>query len=119
MASLGRNVKLHLAERDRARFNRVMTEVFGATLLSPSDHLDVYRLEGTGIGVEIVADDAAASPRDARTLGTWLEIVVDDPALTKASLAAHEIHPFPYADTMHDYFQLPGGQAFRIAGRSG
>ncbi|MFO0613033.1 MAG: hypothetical protein U0414_10615 [Polyangiaceae bacterium] len=119
MASLGPNVKLHLPERERASFNRVMTEVFGATVLTPSENTDIYVLEGTRVGVEVVSDAAALDPRDARTKGTWFEILVDDTAATRAALATRGLTPFPYADKIHDYFQLPGGQALRIAGRSG
>lgn len=115
MARFGRNLKLTVAERYRAKVGAVLGEVFGAELSQPQPQIDIYRLaDGFQIGVFAVADDEALADGALRR-APWLELEVEDVEQTRAALARLGIEPFEYYDRTHLYFQMPGGPAFRLA----
>lgn len=115
MAKLGLNVKFRIGEKDRARLKAVMLDAFGAPSRT-TERFEIFDLGGCNFGAEVVADSAAPSPSTVKEQGAWLEIVVDDTAKARETLAKHGIVPFEYTDKRHDYVQLPGGLAVRIAG---
>ena len=117
MAKLGPNVKLRVPMSERSRLKDVMLDVFEAKLAMSNDRMDIFDLEGTSFGVEVIADASALSAAGAKEHGTWLEFVVDDPSRTRERLEGAGIGAFEYADKKHDYYQLPGGQVVRIAAR--
>jgi hypothetical protein len=117
MAKLGSNVKLRVPASRRSALRAVMVEVFGGTVAISDERIEVYDLEGSRIGAEVIDDDEALSPSEAKDKGTWLELVVPDPATTRASLAKVGVLPFQYVDEANDYYQLPGGQVVRVAPR--
>lgn len=114
MSKLGPNVKSHVTKSQRAALHQVMTAL-GAAPAGSTDRFEKFDLGGTSIGFEIVDDARAWSTEEARAKGTWLEIVVADPAATRDKLAELGVTPFEFVDPSHDYFQLPGGQVFRTA----
>ncbi len=65
--------------------------------------------------MEFVPDGAAPSDEHHQNGGTWVEFVVDDVNAAVAAIEALKIERLSYSDLDHPYFQLPGGQIFRLA----
>lgn len=83
------------------------------------DDFDAYTFEdGGSLGFYFVADDKALTPEQHREIGTWVEIDADDLDATEAALGEHGVTRFEYFDQGHRYFQLPGGQVFRLKSKS-
>ena len=119
MARLHTNLKsvAPLSVRDAVR--RVMTGAFGCEVSSPMEDFDAFTFEdGGSFGFYFVADDdKVLSPEQHREIGTWVEIDADDLDATEAALGEHGVERFEYFDQAHRYFQLPGGQVFRLKAR--
>ena len=117
MEKLGPNVKFRIGRGQRDELKRVMRDAFGVEAKS-SERFEIFDLEGTSLGAELVDDVAAPEPAFMKDQGTWLEVVVDDPVAVREALAKHGIRPFEYFDKTHAYVQLPGGQVVRVSKRA-
>jgi hypothetical protein len=115
MTKLGSNVRCVAAHEHREAIASLFTEALGATVMHPTSDLDVYVLEGSRVGVYFVAAERALTPAQHQTAGTWLELVVADVAATRDELVRRGLTPLDYPDREHVYFQVPGGQVFRLA----
>lgn len=115
MARFGSNMlmKTDAALRDPTR--AVFEGPLGCTRHTPNDTIDVFVFaDGGTIAVDYVAPERTLSAEQLRASGTWIEFAVDDEAATAAALeACTGVIPFSYV-TEHRYFQLPGGQVFRL-----
>lgn len=69
-----------------------------------------------GFSIVVHYNDQAL-PEAALKQSIWLELVSDNAAQLEREIQAFGIRPFDYFDEEHFYFQAPGGQVFRIAGR--
>lgn len=115
MAGIGLNHKVSVAKGLRSETRAFYEGALGTSLKSPTPLLDVFTFDdGANIGVFYVEAEEALSPAEAKR-ALWLEIEVDDPAVTSKAFAKLGIHPFDYVDKEHEYFQAPGGQALRLA----
>lgn len=114
---LGSNLKLTIDAARRAEVRSLFVDVFGAAPSQPAGDLEVYRLAGgANVGVYFVDAGEALSELDQRK-GAWLELAVDDAAAVAGKLRELGVAQIEYVDTAHDYFQIPGGPVFRLAGR--
>ena len=115
MAGIGLNHKVSLAKGLESATRALYEGVLGARVKSPAPHLEIFTFgDGANIGVFYVEPREALAPQELMR-ALWREIEVDDPAATSKALGALGIHPFEYVDKTHEYFQAPGGQAFRLA----
>jgi hypothetical protein len=115
MARLGPNIRSVAPVSMRKRVRSFWTDVFKCDHISPRDDLDVFLFaDGSRIGVFFVADDEALTNERHRVAGTWIEVLVDDAASTRAALTKQGLEPMQYFDKEHQYFQAPGGQVFRL-----
>ncbi len=115
MAAIGLNHKVHVAKGLRSETRALYEGALGASRKSPSPEIEVFTFgDGANLGVFYVEPGEALTPLEMKR-ALWLEIEVDDPAAVSRALGALGIRPFEYTDKEHEYFQAPGGQAFRLA----
>lgn len=94
----------------------VFENALGCTRMSPNDTIDLFGFDdGASIAVDYASDASEVlSPEQHKSMGTWIEIAVDDESATSAALKECEgVTSFTFV-TEHRYFQLPGGQVFRL-----
>jgi len=113
MSTLGKNLKI-TAPRSAQPQTRAMFDAFGATRLEPAPQLDVFKLDGTSIAFEYLAEADALTPAQMR-IAPWIEIVVDDVGRTTRALAALGCERLDYHDQEHPYFAAAGGLVLRLA----
>jgi len=78
--------------------------------------MDLVRLGGD-FGIGVVYDDSALSASD-RLNSIWLDLRTDDPEELKQKILAFGIKEIEFWDKEHFYFQAPGGQVFRLVGKT-
>jgi hypothetical protein len=83
--------------------------------ISPNNSIDLFGFEnGANIAVDYVEGDPPLSRDQHKNAGTWIELAVDDEEATAAALEASKgVSTFSFV-TPHRYYQLPGGQVFRL-----
>ncbi len=116
MAKLGSNMKMAVRDTHRGATRAVFEGVLGCERMSPNDTIDLFTLaDGASIAVDYKSTDAEVlTPAQHKDMGTWIEFDVDDEEATaKALEAADGVSAFSFV-TEHRYFQLPGGQVFRL-----
>ena len=115
MAKFGSNTKMSTASELREQTRTVFEGPLGCTRMSPNDSIDLFAFEdGASIAVDYVAADAVLSRTQHKEVGTWIELEVDDEEATAAELEKCEgVTSFTFF-TPHRYYQLPGGQVFRL-----
>ena len=115
MAKFGTNMKMTVSQDLREQTRAVFEGVLGCQRVSPNDTIDLFAFEdGASIAVDYVESGATLTPEQHRAMGTWIEIEVDDNDKAKTALGACEgLTSFEFV-TEHAYFQLPGGQVFRL-----
>jgi len=103
------------ADSERERTRAVFEGVLGCERVSPNDSIDLFGFaDGANIAVDYVDGDATLSAKQHKDAGTWIELAVDDEEAVAAALEACDgVSPFSFV-TGHRYFQLPGGQVFRL-----
>lgn len=69
-----------------------------------------------GFSIVVHYDDAALHEAELRK-SIWLELLLDNAAQLERKIQEFGIQPFDYFDKDHFYFQAPGGQVFRVAGK--
>lgn len=114
--SLGEHSKLtaNPAERDRVR--KFYTQVLGCPATKNSEQIDIFRI-GSDFSLGVVYDDSALSEADGLK-SIWLELRTSEPEALKARILEFGIQEVPFWDKEHFYFQAPGGQVFRLAGKT-
>ena len=117
MTTIGKNLKLTVANGHRALTRQMFSEVFGCVMKSPSPTMDVFIFEdGYSLGAAFVEAADALAPSDHEK-APWLEILVADPEAATSALRKLGIEPFEYQDKAHAYFCPPSGPVFRLARR--
>jgi len=116
-AHIGPNHRLSVARTLKTETRALYQGVFGAAVDVLKPDLEIFRFaNGSNIGVYYV-DPAEALTPEQHMNAIWLEFEVDDERAAAASLEKIGMRPFDYADKTHLYFQAPGGQVFRLAGK--
>lgn len=106
---------------DRERIQRFYRDVLGCSVSRGPEHpggpkdTDLIRF-ANGFSI-VVHYDNAVLDEAALKKSIWLELVTDNAAQLARKIQAFGIQPFDYFDQDHFYFQAPGGQVFRIAGK--
>jgi hypothetical protein len=115
MAKFGSNIKMSTARGLRDQTRAVFEGVLGCERQSPNDTIDLFGFDdGASLAVDYVDDGDVLTAEQHKKSGTWIELEVDDEEATAEKLAACEgVTSFEYF-TGHRYFQLPGGQVFRL-----
>lgn len=114
MAKIGLNHHLCVARNLKTETRAVYQHVLGATMRAPRPETEIFTFEdGSGVGVSYIDPAQALTPEQHKN-AIWLEFEVDDIAATTIALSALGLRPFDYFDKAHNYFQVPGGQVFRL-----
>jgi hypothetical protein len=115
MARFGSNIKMTVARELRQDTRAALERALGCTRQSPNDSIDLFTFDdGGSLAVDYVDAADALSPEQHKKSGTWLESDVADEAAAAAALEATPgVRAFTFV-TEHRYFQLPGGQVFRL-----
>lgn len=112
-STLGKNLKI-TAPRSAQTVTRAMFDAFGAVRIEPMPQLDVFKLDGTSIAFEYLAEAEALTPAQMR-IAPWIEIIVDDVVRATRALAALGLEQLDYHDKEHPYFAAAGGLVLRLA----
>lgn len=115
-AKLGSNMKMAVLDTHRDAMRAVFEGVLECERMSPNETIDLFTLaDGASIAVDYKSkSEEVLTPAQHKDMGTWIEFAVDDEAATaKALEAADGVSAFSFV-TEHRYFQLPGGQVFRL-----
>lgn len=115
MAKFGANMKMTVDEGLRDATRAVFEGPLGCGRQSPNETIDLFAFEdGASIAVDYVTADKALTPAQHKASGTWIELcVADEGAVASALEACEGVTSFVFV-TGHRYFQLPGGQVFRL-----
>lgn len=114
--SLGEHSKLTANPGERDRVRKFYTQVLGCPATKESEKIDIFRI-GTDFSMGVVYDDFALSAADGLK-SIWLELRTPEPKALKARILEFGIQQVPFWDKEHFYFQAPGGQVFRLAGKT-
>ena len=119
MTTVGRNMKIEVAEPDREAVRRFFCDVMGCDREEPMPALDLFLFaDGFRLGVYYLPAGHGDVLTAAQYMhAPWIELCVDDVDGVTATLATHGVTPFDYVDRQHRYFQAPGGLVFRLAPR--
>jgi hypothetical protein len=69
-----------------------------------------------GFSIVVQYTDSALGEAELKR-SIWLEVQTDNADQLARKIEAFGIHAFDYFDKDHFYFQAPGGQVFRVAGK--
>ena len=114
--SLGEHSKLTANPGERDRVRKFYTQVLGCPATKESEKIDIFRI-GTDFFLSVVYDDFALSAADGLK-SIWLELRTPEPEALKARMLEFGIQEVPFWDKEHFYFQAPGGQVFRLIGKT-
>jgi hypothetical protein len=116
MAKFGSNIKMTVAKELCEATRAVFEAVLGCERMSPNDTIDLFGFDdGASIAVDYTDDAGRVLTREQhKSAGTWIEFDVTDEEATATALEKCEgVSAFTFV-TEHRYFQLPGGQVFRL-----
>jgi hypothetical protein len=114
--TLGKRSKIVIRPSDRDRVRRFYGDVLRCRVTVKSNSMDLIQL-GTDFYIGVVYDDNALSDVD-RLNTIWLELLVDDSEGLKEQILEFGCKEVEFWDKEHFYFQAPGGQVFRVAGKT-
>lgn len=118
MSTVGKNLKITVANENRALTRSLFTEVLGCTMKSPTERLDIFAFQdGYSLGA-FYGDASEMLKGDEHKKGPWLEFAVDDLDKAQSQLRALGIEPFDYQDKSHNYYCPTCGPVFRLAKRA-
>ncbi len=121
VAEWGTHSKIVARPSDRFRLQSFYRDVLGCYVGKGPRHpggpedTDLIRF-ANGFSIVVHYNEAALSEME-QMKSIWLELVTDNPARLESNIQAFGIQPFDYFDKEHFYFQAPGGQVFRVAGK--
>jgi catechol 2,3-dioxygenase-like lactoylglutathione lyase family enzyme len=111
-AAFGQNMKLNARVADRAQIQRLFEEVLGCEV-TRRGRADFVRFRND-FYLGIIYNEQTLGEADG-SKGIWLELRVADPEATKQKVLALGLREVHHWDNDHFYFQVPGGQVFRLA----
>lgn len=120
-AEWGNHSKMIARPADRPRLQSFYRDVLGCYVGKGPQHpggpedTDLIRF-ANGFSIVIHYNDAALSEADLKN-AIWLELLTDSADQLERRIRAFGIQSLDYFDKDHFYFQAPGGQVFRVAGK--
>ena len=114
--ALGENSKMVIRPSERDRVQRFYRDVLGCRVTTKSNGMDLIRL-GTDFYIGAVYDDSALSDAD-RLNSIWLDLRTENPIELKQKILEFGCQEVEFWDKEHFYFQAPGGQVFRLVGKT-
>lgn len=114
--SFGKNSKMTVLTSERDRIQRFYRDVLGCQVTEKSKTMDIILL-GTNFYIGVAYEDSALSESDLLK-SIWLELQTNRPEELKQKILKFGIKEIEYPDKKHFYFQAPGGQVFRLAGKT-
>jgi hypothetical protein len=117
-ARWGTHSKMIAHPADRSRIQEFYRDVLGCYVGKGPQHpggpesTDLIRF-ANGLSIVVHYDDSALGDAELRK-SIWLELHADDAAELVRKIEAFGISRFDYFDKDNAYFQVPGGQVFRV-----
>ena len=117
----GNHSKMIAPPSTRLRLQGFYRDVLGCYVGKGPQHpdgpedTDMIRF-ANGFSIVVHYNEAALSEAELKK-ALWLELLTDDAARLERKIRAFGIQPFDYFDKERFYFQAPGGQVFRVAGK--
>lgn len=113
--AFGNHAKLTARAIDRTRIRKFYHEVLGCEITRRSDDIDFFRFDADFF-VAVIYDNGTLS-EDEQTKSIWLELKADDPAALTKRIRDFGVREIESWEKDRLYFQAPGGQVFRVAGK--
>jgi hypothetical protein len=113
---LGEHSKMVIHPSERDRVQQFYRDVLGCQVTTKSKPMDLIRL-GMDFYIGAVYDGSALSDAD-RLNSIWLELRTEDPDGLKQQILGFGCKEVEFWDKEHFYFQAPGGQVFRLVGKT-
>lgn len=113
--AVGNHAKLNARAVDRARIRKFYHDVLGCEITKRSDTMDYFRFDADFF-VAVIYDNLAPSEQE-QVKSIWLELKADDPASLTKRVREFGVREIDTWEKDRLYFQAPGGQVFRIAGK--
>lgn len=120
-AAWGTHSKMLARPSDRPRLQSFYRDVLGCYVGKGPEHpggpedTDLIRF-ANGFSIVVQYTDSALGEAELKR-SIWLEVQTDNADQLARKIEAFGIHAFDYFDKDHFYFQAPGGQVFRVAGK--
>lgn len=120
-AEWGNHSKMIARPSDRLRLQGFYRDVLGCYLGKGPQHpggpddTDVIRF-ANGSSIVVHYSDTALGEVELKK-PIWLELLTENTAQLEQTIVAAGIQPLDHFDKHHFYFQAPGGQVFRVAGK--
>lgn len=114
--SLGENSKMTVHPAEQDRLERFYREVLGCNVIHKSKELDLIQMDHSFF-IGVVYDDSAL-PESELLKSVWLDLRTDRPEALKQKILQFGIKEIEFWDKEHFYFQAPGGQVFRLVGKT-
>lgn len=114
--AIGNHAKLTARTIDRTRIRKFYHEVLGCEITKRTDALDFFRFDAD-FYVAVIYDNAVLA-EDEQTKSVWLELKADDPAALTQRIREFGVRELDTWEKDRLYFQAPGGQVFRVAGKN-
>lgn len=111
-AAFGQNFKLNARVADREQIERLFGDVLGCEVTQRKG-ADFIRFSND-FYIGVIYNEQTLGEMEGLK-GIWLEARVSDPQATKQKILALGIKEVTHWDKDHFYFQVPGGQVFRLA----
>lgn len=120
-AEWGNHSKMIAPPSTRLRLQSFYRDVLGCYVGKGPQHpdgpedTDLIRF-ANGFSIVVRYSEAALGEAELKK-SIWLELLTNDAARLERKIQAFGIQPFDYFDKERFYFQAPGGQVFRVAGK--
>jgi len=112
--SFGNHSAIRVPRNLQEEIRTFYRDVLGCEITKQAEDIDYFRM-GDGFFVAFLYDDdALAEPEWLKS--AWLEIKADDVPTTKQKILTFGVKEVNSRDKSHLYFQVPGGQVFRLVG---
>jgi hypothetical protein len=112
--SVGENAKMTVLPTAREQLRKFYREVLGCNVIE-KDGIDLIQFGNFFVGVLY---DKSALKKTEYLKALWLDLRTEDPDGLKQKILKFGIKELKYWDKDHFYFQAPGGQVFRLVGKS-
>ena len=113
--AVGNHAKLTARAIDRERIRRFYHEVLGCEITKRTESIDFFRFDADFF-IAVIYDNAVLT-EDEQCKSIWLELKADDPQALTKHIRDFGVRELETWEKDRLYFQAPGGQVFRVAGK--
>jgi catechol 2,3-dioxygenase-like lactoylglutathione lyase family enzyme len=114
--SFGRHSKIIALPSEQNRIRMFYRDVLGCKVTKESEKIDYFRM-GNDFFIAVLYEDSVLSQSDLLK-SIRLEIRTDNPEELRQKIIEFGVKELDTFDKEHLYFQAPGGQVFRLVGKT-